>query len=169
MNGQLRSHLVAAMLAFQILRPLDQSVLESGRIRVVAKSEALDLKVDGKAAATTDLNLAPGMHEISVADQKIRVFVKGGNQAAPDGWEIFKPHPPAASCDACHVAKEGGGDVKGYESSCAGCHNLTNFPKTHTHAPTVLEECQLCHQPHGSKTRFHLKFTKEIACKQCHG
>jgi predicted CXXCH cytochrome family protein len=165
---QLRSHFLVAAIAFQILRPVDQSVLETGVVKVVAKGDATKLVVDGKQAATTDLKLAQGMHELALGDQKIRVFVKGA-EPPPDGWTVFRTHPPAAACSACHVAKEGGGEVKSYETSCAGCHQLANFAKTHTHAPTVLEECQLCHQPHGSTVRFHLKLTKEIACKQCHG
>jgi predicted CXXCH cytochrome family protein len=175
---QLRSHFVVAVLAFQILRPLDQSILESGMVKLVAKAgETAKLLVDGKPVATTkagpnalsaDLTLTPGTHGITLDAQKIQVFVKGSG-SAPAGWEVFRPHPPSASCDACHVAKEGAWSVKSYDSSCAGCHNLAKFPQTHTHAATVLEECQLCHNPHGSKARFHLKFTKETACKQCHG
>ena len=175
---QFRSHVVAAVLAFQILRPVDQSVLESGAVKLAAKgSESAKLLVDGKPvvvtkagpnALTAELKLTPGQHEITLDAQKIQVFVKGSGQA-PAGWEAFRTHPPAANCDACHVAKEDAWTVKSYESSCAGCHDLAKFPKTHTHATTVLEECHLCHSPHGSKARFHLKFTKETACKQCHG
>jgi predicted CXXCH cytochrome family protein len=27
----------------------------------------------------------------------------------------------------------------------------------------------LCHNPHGSTEKAHLKMAKETACKQCHG
>ena len=51
---QFRSHFVAAALAFQILRPVDQSVLESGAVKVVAKgSESAKLLVDGKPVAAS--------------------------------------------------------------------------------------------------------------------
>ena len=38
--------------------------------------------------------------------------------------------------------------------------------------PTTMKscaECVLCHNPHGSTEKFHLKMTRETACKQCHG
>jgi predicted CXXCH cytochrome family protein len=115
-------------------------------------------------ALTASLKLGPGLHELALSSgQKVRVFVPGAT-SAPSGWGIFKAHPPAAECSACHVGK-----WTTAAASCMACHDAAKFPVTHTHAVSVLEECQLCHQPHGSKTSFHLRFSKETACKQCHG
>ena len=169
------------------LRPVNESVLKSGAIQVVARVAGPGkLQVDGKAVPTTsptatalvgDLKLGPGMPELAldsgpkIGVSKIRVFVAGGAEQPPAGWAVFRQHPPAAKCDACHSNTSETWSLESVPTmeSCKGCHDLAKFPETHTHAPSVLEECQLCHQPHGSKEAFHLKFPKETACKQCHG
>jgi predicted CXXCH cytochrome family protein len=166
----------------EIFRPADESILQSGTVQVVARVSGQDkLLVDGKpvpvkqpapTALVADLELTAGMHELALeSGPKVRVFVPGGSAKAPDGWQPFRPHPPAAQCDTCHSVTDGAWAMKNAVTaeSCATCHDLKSFPKSHTHTVEVLEECQLCHQPHGSKASFHLKFDKETACKQCHG
>jgi predicted CXXCH cytochrome family protein len=108
------------------------------------------------------VDVAAGRHVLTVAGTKIE-FAAG---AGPEGWKPFRAHPPAGACSACHDAASW--EFKGAET-CLACHDQTAFAKTHTHNTEVLNECQLCHAPHGSTAKSHLKFVKETACKQCHG
>lgn len=159
------------VLLLIILRPADQSVLKPGPFSVIAKTEA-ELKLDGKplavtrpapGIATATINPAPGLHEISAAEERVKFFVGAG---APPGWKEFRAHPPAASCESCHAIVKGAWEFAG---NCFQCHDQKAFPKIHQHNTEVLADCQLCHYPHGSTERRHLKMQKETACKQCHG
>ncbi len=168
-----------------ILRPVNESVVKPGALSVVARVEGPSrLLLDGKAVAfqspapgvlTAKVNLNAGPHELSLEGKsdsvKTRIFAASPSSPAPAGWAEFRVHPPTAACDACHSVKDGAWAAKGASTaeSCSACHNLQKFPQTHTHAVSVLEECQLCHEPHGSKALRHLRFPKETACKQCHG
>ncbi|HYZ85132.1 MAG TPA: cytochrome c3 family protein, partial [Bryobacteraceae bacterium] len=168
----------------EILRPLDGSVLASGNVSFVARVNGpAKLLVDGKPAPAVNpapnalmatLKLEPGAHELVLdlgsAKQTAKVFV--GTGSAPAGFEPFRAHPPtAATCDACHAVKDNVWALKfdTTAEACMKCHDATQFPKKHTHVVNVLEECQMCHMPHGSKAASHLKMNKETACKQCHG
>lgn len=168
------------------LRPLDQSVLRPGPVAVVARSQGeAKLLLDGQPvpfsapainAVSATLQAPAGRHELTLvtggAEHKIQFFVAGTPGEAPAGWKVFRPHPPAAGCDTCHAVKEGRWAFKAamVSESCLGCHTDTDkFAKVHSHAPKVLEECQLCHQAHGSTVQFHLKYAKDTACKLCHG
>ena len=159
----------------RILRPGDQSALPPGPLTIVARG-AGPLRLDGKPLATTSpgpgaqtatVTPAAGVHELSLGDQKLRFFVVPG---APADFPPFRIHPPAAAaCETCHAVRDGAWEFKGAESSCFGCHDQKKFPVGHTHNAEVLSECGLCHHPHGSTGKFHLKLVRETACKQCHG
>jgi len=159
----------------RLLRPADRSALPAGPLTVVARGDG-PLVLDGQPVKTArpgpgaiaaELTLAPGPHALSFAGQSIRFFA-GPNP--PAGYLPYRLHPPAAaSCDTCHVVRDGAWDFRGAASSCFGCHDQKKFPIGHTHNAEVLAECGLCHDPHGSTEKFHLKFARETACKQCHG
>jgi len=169
----------------EFLRPLNESILESPTIQVVARTGAdAKLSVDGqsvtaaspaKGVLAATLKLSPGTHELSLSSgQKIQVFV-AGKTPPPAGWKVFRTHPPAApsaaQCETCHTLQQQTWAPKAETTaaSCIACHSVAKFPVKHTHTVDILEECQLCHMPHGSAASSHLKFSKEIACKQCHG
>jgi predicted CXXCH cytochrome family protein len=166
-----RLALVAALAAESvILRPTHQSVVPPGPLSIVAKG-AGEVLLDGKPVAAqrpgpdavhAEVEAAPGKHVLTVGATKIE-FAAG---PVPDGWKVFRAHPPAGECAACHQPKSW--EFKGADA-CLACHDQAAFAKTHTHNAEVLNECQLCHAPHGSTEERHLKFTKETACKQCHG
>ena len=163
--------LVAALaVEAVILRPTNQSVVPPGPLSIVAKGEG-ELQLDGKPVAAQKpapgviharVDVAAGKHVLTLGALKVE-FAAG---PAPDGWKPFRAHPPAAECVTCHTAQSW--EFKGAEA-CLGCHDQAAFPKLHTHNTEVLNECQLCHLPHGSTEARHLKFAKETACKQCHG
>ncbi len=163
-----------------IFRPADQSVIQAGPVSVVAKGPAdAKLELDGKpveaqhpAAGVFAAIITPtaGRHQLSLAGRSIQFFV--GASGVPEGWKQFRAHPPAAvNCETCHAVNQGAWDFKGgtVAENCFECHQQQSFPKVHQHNPEVLADCQLCHNPHGSTAKFHLKMAKETACKQCHG
>jgi predicted CXXCH cytochrome family protein len=173
---------VAALVCAQepaILRPENQTILRPGPLTVVARGPAsARLVLDGQPIVsaqpapgvhTAAIEPAAGMHELMLGTAKVRFAV--GMAPGAEGWKTFRPHPPVAQCTACHAVKDG---LWAFQSdrladSCAGCHDLKAFPKLHMHNTEVLNECQLCHQPHGSTEKSHLKMNKETACKICHG
>jgi predicted CXXCH cytochrome family protein len=142
---------------------------------VIARGAA-PLKLDGKAIAvqaaaegvvTAMITPSGGRHELRWGDHEVRFFVGPG---APAEFRPFRLHPPAETpCSACHAIRDGVWEFRGAESSCLGCHEAKKFPVGHTHNSEVLSECGLCHDPHGSAEKFHLKLSRETACKQCHG
>jgi len=164
---------LAAVLAAEdrILRPAANSAVKPGATSIIA-SGAGALKLDGKPAPakklapgvwSAEVDVPPGVHEIEIGTAKLR-FLAGSPEG---GWKEFRMHPPAAACGACHAVIEGAWSFK--DGSCFGCHDPQAFPKTHQHASEVLLECQMCHDPHGSTEKFHLKLARDLACKQCHG
>jgi predicted CXXCH cytochrome family protein len=166
------------------LRPLNQTILPAGPLSIVARTAGkAELRLDGNAikgsqavpnVLTATVNPGPGRHELALGEQKIQFFVRTAANASsvPPGWGEFKTHPPgAAACDTCHAVKDGAWSFKSgvLADSCFGCHNAKPFPVIHSHTSEVLAECQMCHSPHGSAVKAHLKMKKELACKQCHG
>ena len=158
-----------------ILRPIHDTWVSSGPVSIVAKGSG-ELRLDGKvvkserpAAGVVTATVTPsaGSHELSLGSAKITFWYGSGKPALPE----FKTHPPAGSCDACHAVKEGAWEIKGGSAgdNCLACHDRAAFIKLHQHNPDVLQDCQVCHFPHGSAVKSHLKMKKEIACKQCHG
>jgi predicted CXXCH cytochrome family protein len=156
--------LLASVAGAQILRPTDHSAIPAAPISIVAPSGS-KVMLDGKPTETgVPLRIAPGLHELTLDAQVVKFFAGPG---APPDFKPFRQHPPASTCDTCHVEKTGGGDVKA--GACFACHDTRTFPKKHTHNAEVLEDCAACHSPHGSTAQFHLKLPKETACKLCHG
>lgn len=190
MPGRLRLALIFAgvLCAAQqaegprILRPADSSVVEAGPISVIAKTAGqAELKLDGKPVSVSKpadnvlmatVDPGEGPHEILLVtdgrEYKSRIHVGG---SAPDGWPKYRSHPPGAECSTCHSAANGSWTLKEEVAGpiCMTCHDAAAFPKSHTHKPVELEECQICHNPHGSAVSRHLILPKQIACKQCHG
>jgi len=161
-----------------ILAPLNESVVEA-ELRVVARHDGkAEILIDGKTAPAESphagvvfatVKLAPGAHEIALpGGPSIRVHVGGG---APAAWRKFEPHPPGgATCTTCHAVRNGEwAFVKpSLVGVCFACHDRGAFPKSHTHEPGVIPDCQICHSPHGSTARRHLKMSRDAACKLCH-
>ena len=165
-----------------ILRPTDQSVLEANEVQVIAR--AGEVKLDGKAIRepqtrflrrALSINVAVGKHELSWNSgdslQRIQFAVTTPrSKNAPPGWKTYRAHPPQAECQDCHAGEQPGEFKKAtVAETCFTCHEQKTFAAGHTHNDEVLAECILCHNPHGSTEKFHLKMTRETACKQCHG
>jgi len=165
-----------------ILRPTDQAVLETEEVQVIAR--AGELWLDGKflkerptqaMRQALSLRIPSGRHELiwknGDTDQKIQFVVRTStNTVVPLDWKAYRAHPPRAECQSCHASKEPGAFKKiTVAETCFTCHEQSTFAAGHAHNDEVLAECVLCHNPHGSTEKFHLKMTRETACKQCHG
>lgn len=165
-----------------ILRPTDQSVLETEAIQVIAR--AGEVLLDGKSIKdpkmqTTrqplSVRVLLGRHELiwrnGNALQRIQfVIATPGHATIPPGWKVYRAHPPQAECQNCHAGEKAGNfERTTVAETCFTCHERKSFAGTHAHNDEVLAECVLCHNPHGSTEKFHLKMTRETACKQCHG
>ncbi len=158
----------------RVLRPADRTAVPAGALTVIARGPG-PLKLDGQAvpvqtfagnALRASLVLRAGVHELSIGDHAVRFFAGSG---APPDFRPYRLHPPGETdCAACHAVREGFWEFRGASSSCFGCHDLKKFPAGHTHNSEVLSECGLCHDPHGSAEKLHLKLSREAACKQCH-
>ncbi len=123
-----------------LLFPPDRCVVNSGEIQIAvvdrSGAEPRSLTLDGHSleARTARLgwppaetvkhsvlfakaSLAPGEHRIKVGDEIARMLIKPPNdgQPAPDGWRVYRPHPPPAEpkqpveCTTCHEITESGG------------------------------------------------------------
>ncbi len=166
----------------KIFRPTEGSAVAAGPLVLVARTAGkAEFRLDGKAvpgaqpapnALFAMVTLAAGPHALSLVtasgEEKIKFFV---GPKAPDGFQPFKIHPPGAGCETCHATKQGVWAFKhaAVSASCFGCHDAKAFAEIHSHNAEVLQECQLCHSPHGSTVKLFLKMSKETACKQCHG
>lgn len=164
-----------------ILSPPENSAHPAGPVRVIARgSPGVKLMLDGAAVAATSpapgvlsalITPKPGARVLEIAGPRGRQavhFFSGAGAAGP--FKPFRPHPPVETCTTCHAVKDGEWAFArpSLGGICFGCHDREAFPGTHSHVPGVLADCQLCHDPHGSTAKGHLKMSKEIGCKQCH-
>lgn len=168
--------------AGKILRPADRSAHAKGPIDLVATAPSGTLELDGKPIQMEQpfpnvfhgvLKVAPGEHALVLkwdGGQKEIRFFAGPN--APASFTPFVQHPPIAGvqCVQCHeLSSRGRFRFKG---GCFECHTQNSqqatFAKTHTHPASMLEQCGMCHNAHGSAVKSHLLHSKENACKICH-
>ena len=166
-----------------ILRPTDRAVLETEEVEVIARPGGLWL--DGKSLKerqteamrqALSLRIPAGRHELiwknGDTDQRIQFIVKttANTVVVPPEWKAYRAHPPQAECQSCHASKQPEDFKKiTVAETCFTCHEQSSFAAGHAHNDEVLAECVLCHDPHGSTEKFHLKMARETACKQCHG
>jgi len=74
----------------------------------------------------------------------------------------------ALSCTSCHDPHAGQQtSLLGNNEHCTRCHQNVAGPKVFEHAP-VVEDCRICHNPHGSPNRRLLQLAEPMLCLQCH-
>jgi len=134
----------------------------------------------GGWALVATASLEPGEHVIAAGQQRVRVFAvrPNGGRAAPAGWPVFRPHPPApvpgqsGACSACHEMTEAAAGPELSEpqmpDACFSCHTQDNFELIHAHRVEVLTACQMCHESHGGTAPSLLTDSAEILCAGCH-
>jgi len=162
----------------KILRPADNSSHANGQIDVVATAPSGKLQLDGTLIQTeqpfpnvfhTTLKASAGLHSLVLqwegGKKEVHFFV-GPNP--PADFQPFHQHPPipGVQCTQCHELNRRGRFV--FKGGCFDCHKHDEFSKIHTHEPSVLERCGMCHNAHGSTVKAHLLYSKETACKICH-
>ena len=162
----------------KILRPADNSSFTSGEVDLIATAAGGSLQLDGAPIQASQpfpnvfhatLKASPGLHSVVLSwdggKKEARFFV-GANP--PSGFQPFRQHPPipGVQCTQCHGLNQHGRFV--FKGGCFECHKRDEFAKIHTHDPSVLEQCGMCHNAHGSTVKAHLLYPKETACKICH-
>ncbi len=170
--------LIAAEDAGKIMRPADGAAISGDQVDIAATAPAGKLELDGKVITAEQpfpnvfhatLKPPPGAHKLALTwdggRKEIRFFM-GAN--APAEFQAFHQHPPVANvqCTQCHeLSKRGRFRFKG---GCFDCHQNRTFAKIHTHEASVLAECGMCHNAHGSTVKADLLYPRETACKLCH-
>lgn len=72
------------------------------------------------------------------------------------------------SCVHCHDPHSGRETrLAGKNEQCTRCHQNVQGPKVFEHPP-VVEDCTICHNPHGSPNRRLLQLAQPMQCLQCH-
>ena len=72
------------------------------------------------------------------------------------------------SCVSCHDPHNGKQTTLiSKNEQCFNCHQAIRGPKVFEHAP-VVEDCTICHNPHGSPNRRLLQISQPMLCLQCH-
>ena len=84
----------------------------------------------------------------------------------------YPTHHPVAeggmSCVSCHDPHEDARVRPGDQNQlCANCHQDTIGPWIYEHPPAT-EDCQICHDPHGSVTNNMLVTVQPVICISCH-
>lgn len=74
----------------------------------------------------------------------------------------------ALSCVSCHDPHSGKQtSLVSKNDQCYTCHQAIRGPKVFEHAP-VVEDCGICHDPHGTPNRRLLTLSQPMQCLQCH-
>ena len=86
--------------------------------------------------------------------------------------DVLPSHHPVKegkmTCSDCHDAKgEAFFESERPNETCLGCHAQYRGPYIFEHAP-VIEDCTICHEPHGTVANNLLKQNEPFLCLQCH-
>ncbi len=74
----------------------------------------------------------------------------------------------ALSCVNCHAPHDARQtSLFSKNERCTQCHQNVRGPKVFEHPP-VVEDCLICHNPHGSPNRRLLQLAQPMQCVQCH-
>ncbi len=191
------NHLWAAEGGLRIVYPLDRSVVNLDRIRVVGlvsdpgvKSVTCQVKggeVLGnpvipvlKEAFNASVRLKRGLNEVAVADQggrlfaKISIFLLQEGAKPPDEFRPFFIHSPLAREEQCQDCHNLTGKAISYKrmipsATCtsAQCHGEMGKAKF-VHGPVGGGTCIACHNPHGTANDHIVTRPGGEGCYICH-
>jgi predicted CXXCH cytochrome family protein len=171
--------LAADLDAGKIMRPVDGAALPTDQADIIATAPRGKLELDGRTIQPQEpfpnvfhavIKVSPGVHTLSLlwdGGKKEIKFFSGANP--PSGFTPFFEHPPLPNipCTQCHEVNQHGRFR--FKGGCFGCHQEDSFTKFHApHSNSILNECGLCHNAHGSTAKALLLFPKDVACRQCH-
>lgn len=176
----------AAPATWKPVFPQHRSVIFYCNFDLICQAEPGKLTVDGKPQAwepfraplrVARLGLEPGLHRLRIDEQRVDVFISLGPDEHdwPSDWTTYRSHQMEAGqkrCGVCHRTSEKGGQIevgpwKGHES-CLECHTRAEFDATHCHSLEPLQDCQSCHDIHGSREESLLKGPAKKLCAGCH-
>lgn len=161
-----------------IMRPVNGAALGRREADIIATAPAGKLLVDGQPVTAEQpfpnvlhaaVKVSPGVHSITLlwegGKKEIKIFA---GENPPSGYTPFHAHPPIESvqCIQCHEVNQRGRFR--FKGGCFDCHKQSAFATIHTHNETVLRQCGMCHNAHGSTVKADLLYPKEMACRQCH-
>lgn len=164
-----------------ILTPTDQSVVTGPVLQVIGRAASqaqllmngrpVEIQHVGPGAILARITVSPGKHELLLRDNEGQTAVSFMADPASQAGAPFRPHPPLeVTCEGCHAVKDNTWALKRTTTAslCFSCHERSKFPAAHTHGTDILADCQVCHLPHGSAAKAHLRRPKAAACRQCH-
>lgn len=161
-----------------IMRPVNGAALSGREADIIATAPSGKLLLDGQPISVEQpfpnvlhavVKVSPGVHSITLqwdgGKKEIRIFA---GENPPSGYSRFHAHPPIAGvqCTQCHEINQRGRFR--FKGGCFDCHQQSAFAAVHTHNETVLRQCGMCHNAHGSTVKADLLYPKETACRQCH-
>ncbi len=176
-----------------VVFPSNHSVLTRGTFDLICKTPDEKLEVDGAAhrwgpftspRRSSLLRLDTGYHTIRVGSEEVEVFVAmtPKDHEGPAEWPVVRSHPMKGKdeerCAACHEIDEPeapAGAEKSYSvgrllsyKACFECHPSVEFDVIHSHPLEPIENCEMCHQLHGSPRKAALKAPVKQLCDACH-
>lgn len=82
-------------------------------------------------------------------------------------------HKPVkdAKCFACHDKEVNFIPQEPFAEKCLGCHKKTDAAiqqSAYTHGPVAAGFCTICHSPHKSTDKTHLRRPSSSLCRDCH-
>ncbi len=114
--------------------------------------------------------LAAGTHTAVVAGRKVQFRAVKGK--APSGWTDRYAHSTpagaASDCAGCHDTKGKALGAATMPDTCSRCHDEATVQNKHSHTPTPLARCAMCHDPHGAPRPKLLLDEKKKLCSRCH-
>jgi DmsE family decaheme c-type cytochrome len=116
----------------------------------------------------------PKVKEINVGVWKadrISVLCVGCHRDVAARFNMPSHHPVkegALGCVSCHDPHASRSTkLISRNDECFRCHQAIRGPKVFEHAP-VVEDCGVCHNPHGAPQRRLLQVAQPVLCLQCH-
>jgi DmsE family decaheme c-type cytochrome len=121
--------------------------------------------------ATTRRHLRPRPH-VAFPDMDAASRLCVDCHADVGSAQTFPSHHPVAegalSCLSCHDPHEDSRTALGDANQrCYGCHQDVAGPWIFEHPP-VVEDCAMCHDPHGAPTEYLLATIQPAICLSCH-
>ena len=137
-----------------ILRPTDQSVLETGEVQVIARAgevwlagKSLKERQTQGTRQALSIRIRAGRHELiwrnGDALQKMQfVVTSSGNTPIPPDRKVYRAHPPQAECQNCHAGEDLGDFKKAtVAETCFTYHEQKAYAAGHAQNDEALAEC----------------------------
>ncbi|NIA13790.1 MAG: hypothetical protein GWP08_06880 [Nitrospiraceae bacterium] len=174
---------------FHIVTPVDRCVVNREKLEIVVLDRRPDtpaLRVNGQPIEwkpytpplyAAQAALIEGENTIEIGGRTISLFRTSDGATPPKDWPEFKAHRAKNAgwrdCSLCHETAQKDervrvGEWKGYDDTCASCHDEDNVTETHAHTLDPLADCGSCHAFHGTTRDTLLRGEPRKLCAGCH-